>query len=300
MKHLVLIFSLSFVFTFNVFSQEDAINVEAIDNYKYVIVPLKYDFLSDTDQYQINSLTKFLFNKYGYTAFLENDPFPDDLRSNRCLALKAEVVKDRGGFLSTKVIINLMDCNGELIVASKVGKSREKEFKISYNLALRDAFETFQFHNYKYQPDPEIEALSSNLNNAYSKRNDEEAKKAQEEIERLKQEVAVLKEEKKIVKVDDEKAVIVPVAETSSDNKKIQQSKAVTEDRKVLFAQPIENGFQVVDTTPKVVMILLETPKSNTFIVKDQNAIVYKEDGFWYLSKNDGKSTSHETLNIKF
>jgi len=295
MKHLVLIFSLSFFFSFNVFSQEDAINVEAINNYKYVIVPLKYEFLSDTDQYQINSLTKFLFNKYGYTAFLENDPFPDDLRSNRCLALKAEVVKDRGGFLSTKLIINLMDCNGQLIVASKVGKSREKEFKISYNLALRDAFETFQFHNYKYKPDPEIEALSSSLNKESSNLNDEETKKAQEEIERLKQEVAALKEEK-----EEKKAVMVSVAETSSKNKKIEQSKALTEDRKVLFAQPIENGFQVVDTIPKVVMILLETPKTNTFIVKDQNAIVYKEDGFWYISKNDGKSTSFETLNIKF
>lgn len=295
MKHLVLIFSLSFFFSHNAFSQEDEINVEVIDNYKYIIVPLKYEFLNESDKYQLNSLTKFLFNKYGYTAFLENDPFPDDLRSNRCLALKAEVVKDRGGFLSTKLIINLMNCNGELVVASKVGKSREKEFKIAYNLALRNAFETFQFYKYNYKPDPNIEALSSNLNVESSALNDEETKKAQEEIERLKQEVAALKEEKKV-----EKAVIIPVAETSSVNKKIEQSEALNEDRKVLFAQPIENGFQVVDTAPKVVMILLETPKANTFIVKDQNAIVYKEDGFWYLSKNDGKSTSLETLNIKF
>jgi len=35
-------------------------------------------------------------------------------------------------------------------------------------------------------------------------------------------------------------------------------------------------------------------------LVKDKNAIIYKEDGFWYLSKIDGKSVVVETLNIKF
>ncbi|WP_435413492.1 hypothetical protein [Psychroserpens mesophilus] len=295
MKHIALIFSMVVLISFNGFSQDEVINVEAIDNYKYIIVPLKYEFLSDTDQYQINSLTKFLFNKYGYTAFLENDPFPEDLRRNRCLALKAEVVKDRGGFLSTKLIINLMDCNGQLIVASKVGKSREKEFKISYNLALRNAFETFQFYNYTYKPDPKIEALSSNLNNESSNISNEETKKAEEEIERLKQEVAALKQEKV-----EEKSAMVAVPEPIAKDEKLAHTKVLSEASHVLFAQPISNGFQVVDTTPKVVMILLETPKTNTFIVKDQNAIVYKEDGFWYLSKNDGKSTSLETLNIKF
>jgi hypothetical protein len=68
----------------------------------------------------------------------------------------------------------------------------------------------------------------------------------------------------------------------------------------LLYAQPVENGFQVVDTSPKIVMILLETAKSNVFIVKGQNAIVYKEEGSWYLSKNDGTKVSIEALNIKF
>jgi len=287
MKHIILILSLSFFFSFNGVSQEEHVNVEVVDNYKYIIVPLKYEFLSDADQYQINSLTKFLFNKYGYTAFMENDPFPDDLRNNRCLALKAEVVKDRGGFLSTKLIINLIDCNGQLVVASKVGKSREKEFKISYNLALRKAFETFQFYKYKYKPDSKNSTPSSTMNN-----NSSEVKEKQAQM--VQAEVGTLKEDNKV----DERAML-PITESSSNNNN-EQSKTIAQNAKVLFAQPIANGFQVVDTAPQVVMILLETPKVNTFIVKDQNAIVYKQDGFWYLSKNDGKSTSIETLNIKF
>ncbi|MCB0382953.1 MAG: hypothetical protein KDD05_06550 [Psychroserpens sp.] len=295
MKQLVLIIALTFFCSSSGFSQDEAVNVEAVNNYKYIIVPLKYEFLSDADQYQINSLTKFLFNKYGYTAFLENDPFPDDLRRNRCLALTADVEKDRGGFLVNKLKINMLDCNGQVVASSKVGKSREKEYKISYNLALRNAFETFQFYDYSYKPDPNSIAISSNENDVSVEENVEVTKSAQAEIERLKQEVAALKEEKKI-----EKTVVVPVPEKPAKAQKTEQPEALNEDANVLFAQPINHGFQVVDATTKVVMILLETPKADTYIVKDQNAIVYKEDGFWYISKNDGILTSLEILNIKF
>ncbi|WCO02335.1 hypothetical protein [Psychroserpens ponticola] len=294
MKNIILFLSLSLLISFNASSQDEQINIEAINNYKYVIIPLKFEVLSEVDQYQINSLTKFLFNKYGYAAFLENDSFPEDLRQNGCLALKADVIKVKGGFLSTRLKINLMDCNGQLVVSSKVGKTREKEFKTAYNLAVRNAFQSFQFHNYKYKPNPNAAIVTSSTTSLV-KPNVEDTKVAQEEIERLKQEVASLKEEKEV-----NKTVIVPVAETSINNKKIIKSTALKTNVSILYAQPIDNGFQVVDKTPKVIMILLVTPKENTFIVKDQNAIVYKEDGFWYLSKNDGNVTSLERLNIKF
>ncbi|WP_456441170.1 hypothetical protein [Psychroserpens sp.] len=295
MKNIFLILSLSFLFSFNASSQDEKINVNAINNYKYIVIPLKYELLNKADQYQINSLTKFLFNKYGYSAFLENDTFPEDLSTNRCLALKAELVKAKGGFLSTRLKINLMDCKGQLIVSSKIGKTKEKEHKTAYNVALRGAFESFQFHNYKYKPVSSVISSSSNNNNITAKLNDGEKKLAQEEIERLKQEVATLKEEKEA-----NQNVIVAVIETPSKEKKVEKPIELKEDPKTLYAQPIDKGFQVVDSSPKVIMILLETPKENTFIVKGQNAIVYKEDGFWYLSRNDGKSTSLETLNIKF
>lgn len=311
MKHIVLIFALSFFFTFNASSQDEAINVEAVNNYKYIIVPLKYDLFNEEDKYQINSLTQFLFNKYGYTALLETDTFPDDLMNNRCLALTADVVKAKGGILNTKVQINLLDCKRKLIAASRVGKTKEKEYKVAYNLALRDAFETFQFNKYTYKPNAIVGQLSSNNN---STKATDETSQAQEEIERLKQEVAELKQEKLVEKnvivgeikgvskeeKEVKKNVIVGEIKSPSKTENKENTEVIKGDTKMLYAQPIENGFQVVDQTPKVVMILLETPKENTFIVKDQNAIVYKEDGFWYLSKNDGKSTSIETLNIKF
>ena len=44
---------------------------QSLNDYKYVIVPGKFDFLKESDKYQLNSLTKFLFEKYGFEAYLE-------------------------------------------------------------------------------------------------------------------------------------------------------------------------------------------------------------------------------------
>ncbi|WP_431137001.1 hypothetical protein [Psychroserpens mesophilus] len=292
MKNIVLVFSLLLLCSFNASSQDEQINVEAINNYKYVIIPLKYDFVNAEDKYQINSLTKFLFNKYGYTAFLENDSFPEDLVNNRCLALTADVVKVKGGFLNTRLRIDLMDCKNNLVISSKMGKTREKEYKVAYNLALRDAFETFQFFNYEYKPNEIVAILSSN----------DEA--AQKEIERLKEEVATLKEDK-AVKQNVIKAVVETPQEKVGEQNEIKAivktpSENLKDTTEILYAQPINEGYQLVDQTTKVVMVLLKTPKANMFMVKGQNAMVYKEEGLWYISKNDGKSTSIEVINIKF
>jgi hypothetical protein len=242
-------------------------------------------------------LTKYLFNKYGYTALLSNEELPQDLNKNRCLALYADVVEDKGLF-KTKLKIDLKDCGGIMVMSSKVGETREKEFAKAYNLALRDAFETFQNINYTYEPSNNI--VSSPAKSVVSENTLEKEK----EIERLQEELKSLKEEKKMEpqKVEVPKPV-VKEAETEVkkiESKAIETKIEVKEATDLLYAQPIENGYQVVDTTPKIVMILLKTPQTDVFIVKDQDAIVYKEEGKWFLSKNNGSKVSIEALNIKF
>ena len=78
----------------------------SLNDYKYVIVPKKYDFLKLYDQYQLNSLTKFLFNKNGFTSLIENENYPEDLVNNRCLSLKVDVEK-LNSLLKTKLVILL-------------------------------------------------------------------------------------------------------------------------------------------------------------------------------------------------
>ncbi len=300
MKKLVFIVSMLFAFQTNVSSQE------SLNDYKYIVVPNQFDFLKGKDKYKVNSLTKFLFNKYGFVAYFEDEDFPQDLRNNKCLGLVADVNKAKGGFLKTKLQITLTNCDNKVIEKSRVGESKVKEYDKAYNLALRDAFVSFQYLDYKYKPNETILARSISNNVILNEVNKEEASKAKEEIVRLQEEIKTLKETKdkqvEAVEIPEVKEVIeVPIVKEEVIGI-VEESKQETKEKvlETLYAQPIDKGFQVVDSTPKVVMTLLETTKANTFIVKDKNAIVYKEDGFWYLSKNDGNTVTTERLNINF
>lgn len=289
-KYLIPMKKLCFIILIITGLQFKVVAQEIINNYKYIIIPTQYDFLKEDDKYQLNSLTKFLFNKYGYTAFLQNDELPEDLKKNRCLGLYADVI-DEKAFLKTKLRIDLKDCGGNVVMTSRIGETREKEFAKAFNLALRDAFETYQNFDYKYVPSKN-DAIESS-----KPLTDKPVEAKDKEIERLKEEVKTLKQEKV-----EPKTVDSPKAVAKEPELKINETKVeiVEESSNVLYAQPIENGYQVVDTTPKIVMILLETGKTNVYIVKGQNAMVYKEDGTWYLSKNEGDKVSVEPLNIKF
>ncbi|MBR9914140.1 MAG: hypothetical protein GYB32_04835 [Algicola sp.] len=271
--------------------QFSAIAQTSINDYKYIVVPKQFNFQKTEGQYQLNELTKFLFNKYGYSAILEGEDFPEDLIRNRCLALRAKVDKLKGGFLKTDVQIQLIDCQGTVVMTSKEGSSRIKAYDKAYNAAIREAFETYQFYDYTYQPNSKIVSQTTKSEEV----SDAEAQQAQAEIERLKNEVEALKEQQEATanKITETSKPTVEKPLTSSKVEKSTETYA-------LYAQPTSTGYQVVDTSPKVVMLLLETPKKDVFLVKDDNAIVYKQDGVWYLSKYKGDEASVTALKIKF
>ncbi|WP_281979675.1 hypothetical protein [Tenacibaculum mesophilum] len=128
---------------------------KSINTYKYVIVPTKFDFLKGKDKYQTSSLTKFLFNKYGFTALLEDEKLPEEVVNNRCLALTG-TVRDESGLFTTKSIVELKDCNNKVVFASKEGRSKEKDYKKAYHEAIRNAFKSVQALKYKYTPSKEV------------------------------------------------------------------------------------------------------------------------------------------------
>lgn len=138
------IFFLSFMmYSFSIYGQHQ------INNYKYIIVNNRFDFVNDVDGYQTSSLTKFLFNKFGYTAFLNSDNLPEGFNKDRCTALFVNIKTDPS-FFKTKIIIELRNCSNLLIYKSKVGESREKDYKKAYHEAIRDAFKDKILVSYKY------------------------------------------------------------------------------------------------------------------------------------------------------
>ena len=257
MKKTILLIGFIFLST-TILSQNKSLN-----DYKYVVVPSTYAFLKKTDQFQLNSLTKFLFNKYNFEAIMDTEQLPDDAVINNCLVLKSNVFKEKA-FLKTKLRVELKNCKGEIVYTSQEGESREKDYQKAYHEALRDAFTSFQSLDYKFTP----------------KASDDASKQVTSTT------VEVITQENKPL-----------VKEKTKTNTNEVVNNNNNEEGTVLYAQETANGYQLVDTTPKVVYILLETKLKDVFIVKDQNAIVYKEEGRWFLSNSN---TQVSELNIKF
>ncbi|MCL5129082.1 hypothetical protein [Algibacter sp. L4_22] len=257
-----------------------------LDNYKYIIVSKKFDFLKSANQYQLNDLSKFLLNKYGFQALIEGDAYPEDLSRNRCLALDADVQKEPGMF-KTKLKVELTNCNDKIVYTSKIGESREKEYKKSYTEAIRDAFSSFETLGYKYMP--KAGALSA------SEPNVTVTPATSNEIEKLKEEIKTLKEEK-VVEVVETKEVLVetPIA--------ITEQVAITEVSAsgVLYAQAIKNGFQLVDSSPKVLYRMYNTQLSDVFLVENKSAIIFKKDNKWFIEHHENGTLKLNLLNIKF
>lgn len=126
-----------------------AFSQSSINNYKYVLVPAKYNFAKTDNQYGLNTLTQSLLNAKGFTAFVGNEQLPPEVAGNKCNALTAEAV-EKNGLLVTKITLLLKDCQGNIVFKSKEGKSREKDFQAAYDEALRDAFTSFNSLDYKY------------------------------------------------------------------------------------------------------------------------------------------------------
>ena len=269
-----------------------------LNGYKYVIVPKKFDFLKDANQYRMNELAQFLFEKYGFTAIMEGSDYPDDLAINRCLALRSDVMKDAGLF-KTKLNVELKDCNDRVVYVSEVGESREKEYEKAYNEAIRGAFMSLESLNYQYDASKNLvsnmQPVAQNNNNQVS-----------QEIQNLKNEIATLKKEKELVVKAEEVTVVEASAPVQKDEPKpvaVKPEKVMPIKQNldaVLYAQAIDNGFQLVDSTPKVVYKLKNSGLKDVFFVEGKQAIVYKKGNMWVMEYYEGESLKQESLPIKF
>lgn len=139
------------IFLLVLFVSVNIVAQKSINKYKYVIVPNQFEFVKSPDKYQTSSLTKFLFNKYGFKAFLLGEEYPQDMAKNRCLALTADI-KDKSSMFTTKSVIELKDCNDKVVFTSLEGKSKSKDYKKAYHESIRNAFKAVKRLNYVYVP----------------------------------------------------------------------------------------------------------------------------------------------------
>lgn len=243
---------------------------QGINNYQYVIVPKKFDTFKTDDKYGMNTSVKLLLQKYGFKAYFSDESFADDSMTNRCDFLTADLINE-SGIMVTKLRVALKDCKGNIVYQTELGTSREKQYFISYNEALRAAAKSFETLNYKYAG----KAVPFEPTGA-----------------------------KAVVRVSDTK--IESVSSPNTDEKPVVrvidnkiESKPNTP---FFFAQPTANGYQVVDNEPKVIMRLYNTSQKNVFMA-DKNGIngtVLLKDGQWIFEYYNNGNLVSEPINLKF
>ena len=254
---------------------------ENFNNYKYLIVDSKFDFVQQVDGYKTSSFTKFLFKKKGFDAYLDNEEFNDDLAQNSCKALYAEV-KDNSGFLRTRSVIEITDCKGKLLFKSTEGTSKQKDYAKAYRESIRKAFESVIAIPYTYDPslleDASLVTTSQKINQGTEGKNLN--KESNKEPIKVVQEVNV-----------SATAVILP-------KKKLKVSTENTYE--TLYAQPNENGYQLVNTKPSIVFVLLKTNTPQKYIIKDKNGTLTKNGEVWIAEYYENGVLTTKRFQVKF
>lgn len=143
MKKYILLFILAF--NLSAYSQE------ALNAYKYVIVPSQFEFQKKIDQYGINTLLKYKFQQLGFETFLDNEEIPMELKVNTCIYITPRLI-DSSTMFTTKLTVEIKDCYGKVLFATKEGRSRSKSYEVAYKEALRSSLTYFGSYRLNYTP----------------------------------------------------------------------------------------------------------------------------------------------------
>ncbi len=289
-----------------------------LDQYKYVIVPKKFDEFKKENQYRTSTLIKLLFSKKGFKTVYEHE-LPEELNNNRCLGLRVHLI-DNSSMFTTKAALSLKDCNSKEVAISSIGKSKSKEFQQAYTEAITKAFNSFSGLEYTYKPD------ASENNVIVSFKND--VKSVQEKSSQSRNgmhrdsmviQVATLenqsfKDKRPIasgysgeVQIATKEEQSAKSANTLSANDKKEGSNSRVADMRkslnsVLYANKTTNGYHLVDSTPRIKIRIYKSAMPNVYVAKadDNEGIVYTADGKWFFEYYSNNEMVIEELNVKF
>ena len=251
-----------------------------LNDYKYIIVPKKFETFKNENQFRTSTLIKYLFTNEGYNAVYEGD-FPPDLEQDPCLGLIVNLI-DNSSLFATKARLTLTNCSRVVVFETQDGRTKTKDFEQAYREAISEAFGSLRSITYKYEP----------------KETTTEASQGPVTIS-FKDDVKSLDDPTPTDSLSPESTAEATLTEVQEE--KITVPQEVAEDKDILYAQPIEKGYQLVDSTPQVVYVLRSTSSPDVFLVtKDgKSGVVFKDAGKWYL-EFDEKGGKAKELKIKF
>ncbi|QLG46072.1 hypothetical protein [Costertonia aggregata] len=253
-------------------------------------MPKKFSDFKKENQYQTSTMVKYLLGKKGFTVFYD-DALPEDLGNNRCLGLIADL-QDNSSMFSTKTKIVFKDCNNNEVFATQEGFSKEKDFKAAYSDALKKSMKSlngFQ-HQYKKESEQSDEPITVSFKNDV-KQLEPEKKKEESDGQ------APNTNHKKTESVSNTERSKSIIDKNSDSIEKIGASSA-------LYAQTTTNGYQLVDSTPKIIFKIFKSPNLDVYHAVNEETgargLIYEHNGRWVFEHQEKRKISVQVLNIKF
>ncbi len=290
-----LCFFLLLVIGFNSYSQA------ILNEYKYVIVPKKFEGFRSENQYQTSTMVKYYLVKQGFNALYE-DVLPQDLKLDRCLGLVSSL-EEESTLFATRVSLVFKDCQGVEQYRTKYGSSKVKQFQEAYREAIREAFQSLVGFHYSYSP-----KVKNNAPVVLSFKDDVKALPTSVTMPEEKS-ISTEKADTEIPLEEIDKEKAVPLSQPAEAMEAITLEEAVSEETQLevdairtLYAQKTETGYQLVDTAPSIQFYLRETSMPNIFMAerKGQSGLLYKRDEQWVFEYYEGDDRLQEVLQIKF
>lgn len=294
MKYLC--FFLLIAFGYNTHSQV------VLNEYKYVIVPKKFEGFRSENLYQTSTMVKYYLVQQGFNALYE-DGLPQDLNSDRCLGLVSSLEEDSSMF-ATRVSVVFKDCKGVERYRTQYGSSKAKQYKEAYRGAITEAFQSLKGFRYSYSP--------KGTNNAPLVLNFKDDVKAlpPPSIKPVEKSISTETADTEIpLEEEIDKEMTPPLAQPAELMEAITLEEAVEEETpseaveiRTLYAQKTETGYQLVDTTPSIQFYLKATSMPNIFMAerKGQSGLLFQRNEQWVFEYYQGDDRLQEVLQIKF
>lgn len=137
------------------FAQKD------LNTYKYIVIPSKFDFQKEANEYGVNLLLKYKFQQLGFETYLDTDDLPEILRTNTCL-YAYPVLHTSSNMFKTITSIEMFNCSNKSLFKTQQGISSSKNIKVSYNEAIRKSLKSFGDYRLEYTPVKEELVIKEN------------------------------------------------------------------------------------------------------------------------------------------
>lgn len=301
-----------------------------LNPYKYIVVPTHFEVFKKENQHQTSTLVKYYLTENGFPAIYDTQQ-PTELRIDPCQAAYVKLRDDSGMFM-TRVVLQFVDCQGEVVFETMEGTSKEKNYVDAYKGAIAEAFQSIAGMGYSYSPVAENPDTASAAGNAGAPSAGQAAGQAavQAAGQATGQAAGQVTREESARALEAARGAIpqrresppssnMPTAtrpnpeasgaagtgtepgasETTASDSRI----SAADSGELLYAQEIENGYQLVDSTPKIRMKLMKTSQADRYIVLvdgNTRGMLYQQGDSWIHEYYEEGNLRTERLRIKF